>query len=82
MDILKNDLLRALCNNLKEGVAIAGAKTGQIVFCNDTWLELFGLESISGMDMEGLNNLRKTKITKREIRARMSKADDKGIFTG
>ncbi|MFC0775031.1 PAS domain-containing sensor histidine kinase [Terrimonas alba] len=80
MDILKNDLLNALCNNLKEGVAIASATTGQIVFCNDTWLELFDLESISEMDMGRLNNWRKIKTTEAETRARISEADEKGIF--
>jgi PAS domain S-box-containing protein len=74
------DTYFALCNNIKEGVAIIEAESRKFVFCNKSFLQLFGLNSLDDIDINVYRKLRKDKLTAKKIAQREKIIAEKGIF--
>lgn len=78
--ILIGDFLHALCNGIREGTAIMELATNKIIFCNESWLKLFELDSLDKQDMELMTSFRKQPLTPHEISQREKIITEKGVL--
>lgn len=70
----------ALFDIVKEGAAVIDIATKKFVYCNRSFLKLFGLESVTGSSALDFRVLRKTMLTEAEIAEREAIIQKKGFF--
>jgi hypothetical protein len=73
-DIMQTDFLVALCNSIKEGVAIIEINSEKIIYCNHYWLQLFDFDSSEDCTPQNPGRVRKNKLA-REYLSRIWRKD-------
>ncbi|MBL0358235.1 MAG: PAS domain S-box protein [Chitinophagaceae bacterium] len=76
-----NRLSFALFDMIKEGAAVVEVATKKIVYCNRSFLRLFGLDELTDPDSIDFRKLRKEKLTVAEIAEREKLINEKGFFS-
>lgn len=79
-DNFDHPLFFALSDNMREGAAIIEAVSRKIVYCNQSFLHMFGLGSLAELDITLLRKLRKDKKTPAQIKEREQLLKEKGSF--
>ena len=76
-----NELYFALCNKMKEGIAIVKTASKKFIYCNKSFLKMFGLQSLSEIDFTLYQKLRKEILSKEAVIEREKTIKEKGIFS-
>lgn len=80
-NIFENEFLFSLCDGMREGAAIMEKSTGEIIFYNKWWLNLFEFDPADRINRAMLNDARKEKLTENEIARREKIVSEQGIFS-
>lgn len=80
-NIKKADLLVSLCNNIKEGVAIIEKQFEQIIYCNQSWLQMFDFDSPQQCTLQQLSRIRKNKLTPEDLERIGRILETDGLYT-
>lgn len=78
--LLEDDLLFALCNSMREGAAIFEKVSRKFIYCNKTFLDLFGIGSRNDIEIIIGFTLRKNKLTPEELSFREQIIRQKGTY--
>ncbi len=81
MDNTMPGFLSAFCDSVKEGAAVLEQRSQNIIFCNRSWLEIFGFDSIHESTVVQLCKLRKMPLTMTEWQNSLAIAEQQGVFT-
>ena len=81
MDNTMPGFLSAFCDSVKEGAAVLEQRSQNIIFCNRSWLKMFGFDSMQECTVTHLCTLRKTPLTNTELHNRLRMAEQWGVFT-
>ncbi|WP_460551094.1 sensor histidine kinase [Ferruginibacter profundus] len=76
----EHPLFFALSDNMREGAAIIEAATRKFIYCNQSFLNLFGIHSLEDITIELIRILRKDAITAAIIAEREKIIREKKIF--
>lgn len=71
----------ALGNSIKEGAAIIEKTADQIIYCNQSWLDLFEFDSPDQSNLQQLSSVTKNKLTSADLHRIAHIPDKKGFYT-
>ena len=82
--LLDNDIDHSiyfeLCNSMRDGVAVINATNRKFVYCNNSFLNLFGIDSLNEIDLTLLKKLTNDTITPDIIAEREKTIREKGSY--
>jgi PAS domain S-box-containing protein len=79
-DYFEHPLFFALSDNMREGAAIIEAASRKFVYCNQSFLNMFGIDTLADIDITLLRKLRKDKLSNAAIDERVKIIKEKGVF--
>jgi PAS domain S-box-containing protein len=75
-----SSFISAICDSVKEGAAVIDKISGAIIFCNHSWLSLFGFDSMNECRISDWGQLRKLALLPTDLQQLLQATGENGVF--